>query len=238
MSQEQLIEKYFQGTLSKEEALEFNSLYDNNDQFKAEVQWQKKLANAIAQTEKETFKSKLEEFEQETNISETKPNKRLWLVAASIIILLTIGGFWMFKPPLSQNLAQQNFNVYPNTAYPIVRGDMKNDIKSSAFIAYETENYSKAIALFTEANKIENKLYYKFYIANAQMAQNNYEEAIPYLLEVVGSNEAYTQESTWYLALAYLQTGDTQAAKSLLTQIVRKKWYNAERASEILKKLK
>ena len=60
-----LIEKYFSGSLSEDELLEFKQLYEFNHEFKKEIDFLKNLKTVAETEDAEQFKNTLQDFESE-----------------------------------------------------------------------------------------------------------------------------------------------------------------------------
>ena len=124
---------------------------------------------------------------------------------------------------------------------PIVRGENLNTIEYRAFVAYEAQNYHKAINLFNSA-KNPDQVYIDFYKGISFLAINKPEEAIDLLKSVSQSNDlngnqkGFNNKAQWYLALAYIKINDKQNAIKELTKIINDPTENVRKdaASEIL----
>jgi hypothetical protein len=217
-----LIEKYFENSLNSKEQISFNDLLQNDKEFKKEFLFQKDLKKAISLNQREELKLDLQQFEKEYQ-EKSKENVSFykWLVAASIALLLGFGA-WFVKDhyfPSNENLYAQNFEPYRNIVQPIVRGENPKTIEYSAFVAYENKNYHKAINLFNSVAD-PNKPYIQFYKAMCFLSLNKTDDAIQLLLPVATSNNKndsskdFSEMANWYLALAYLKSGNTDKALS------------------------
>ena len=217
-----LIEKYFEYSLTPKEQVEFNDQLQNNEEFKKEFLFQKDLKKAISLNQREELKLDLQQFEKEF---QEKSNKGFlfnkWLIAASVALLIGFG-FWFAKDtyyPSNEQLFAQNFKPYRNIVQPIVRGENPKTIEHSAFVAYENKDYHKAINLFNSVNN-PNEPYIQFYKAMSLLSLNKTDDAIQILLPVAvekrssSSSKNFSEMANWYLALAYLKNGNSEKALS------------------------
>jgi len=222
-----LIEKYFENSLDPKEQLSFNDLLQNDKEFKKEFLFQKDLKKAISLNQREELKLDLQQFEKEYQ-EQSKRNifSYKWLIAASIAILFS-SGIWLAKDhyfPSNEQLYTRNFEPYRNVVQPIVRGESSKTIEYSAFVAYENKYYHKAINLFNSVSN-PNEPYIQFYKAMCFLSLNKMDDAIQILLPIANSKSdsnsknSFTEMANWYLALAYLKSGNTDKALSQFTLV-------------------
>ena len=215
-----LIEGYFQNRLSPKERLKFNDLIHKDEAFRNEFLFQKDLKKAIANHQNQELKKTLEDFEnklQKSSLFSVIPAKLM--AAASIILLLSLGT-WVTRNylfPSDERIFETSYEPYPNTVLPIVRGSEVSSIEYSAFAAYESGDYHKAINLF---NSVENKdeKYIQFYKAMCYLSVDRSNQAIQTLLPLANdaSNQIdqmdWRQKAQWYIGLAYIHQGKEQEA--------------------------
>ncbi len=244
MNNTDLIEKYFENSLNPKEQISFNEKLQNDKEFKKEFLFQKDLKKAISLDQREKLKLDLQQFEKEYQ-EKSKGNTSFtkWLIAASITLLLGFG-IWFIKDsyfPSNEQLYAQNFEPYRNIVQPIVRGESPKTIKHSAFVAYENNDYHKAINLFNSVSN-PNESSIQFYKAMCLLSLNKANDAIQVLLPIAvnetkdSTSENFTEMANWYLALAYLKTGNTKKALSQFSVIAEHPTYTfkKEEAKKII----
>ena len=244
MKNHDLIDRYFENSLSPKEQKLFNDLLQNNLEFMKEFQFQKDLKKIISLKQQEDLKSTLVEIE-----SRSQKNSKLmlvpkkWLVAASFLILTSLG-IWGLQNtyfPSNEAIYADYFEPSRNTIQPIVRGENLNTIEYRAFVAYESQNYHKAINLF---NSVESPdaVYIRFYKGISYLAIDKPQEAIELLKPISkqnkldGKEKDFNKKAQWYLALAYIKINDEQNAITELGKIVNDPTENMrkEAAKEVL----
>ena len=223
-----LIDRYFDNSLTPKEQLLFNDLLQNDPDFKNEFIFRKDLTKVIANSQQEDLKSTLNKFEDSIR---QKPKffkiPRKWLVAASTLLVLSLG-VWSVKSiffPSNQAIYEAYFQSCRNTIQPIVRGENLNTIEYKAFAAYEAHDYHKAINLF---NSVENPeaAYINFYKGLSYLELDKSREAIELLkpisqaIDLEGKSENFNEKANWYLALAYLKNMENKKAISQLYLIL------------------
>ena len=228
MKNHDLIDRYFENSLSPKEQGLFNDLLQNNSEFLTEFQFQKDLKKVIAVKQQEDLKSTLIEIE-----NRSQKNSRLmlipkkWMIAASFLVLTSLG-IWGVKStyfPSNEAIYADYFETSRNTIQPIVRGENLNTIEYRAFVAYEAENYHKAINLFNSV-KNPNQVYIDFYKGMCLLGIDKPAEAIALLkpiskmTDLDEKNKGFNKEAQWYLALAYIKIDDRENAITALNRIV------------------
>ena len=138
MKNHDLIDRYFENSLSPKEQQLFNDLLQNNSEFMTEFQFQKDLKKIIAVKQQEDLKSTLIEIEnrsQKNSRFMLIPKK--WMIAASFLILTSLG-IWGIQSkyfPSNEAIYANYFEPSRNIVQPIVRGENLNTIEYRAFVA-------------------------------------------------------------------------------------------------------
>ncbi|WP_400071479.1 tol-pal system YbgF family protein [Zobellia russellii] len=241
MDNEELINGYFEGSLSEEQKREFDHLFETNTDFKTDFEFQEELKRALVKSERKQLK----EILSNTNTPHEKEKSQVirlrpWLVAASVVLLAGISSWLIFfnRPDIdSQQLYASNFAPYENVVHPIERGEQLKDLKTRAFIAYENSEYTKAIELFQTLNKKNNDKYIIFYEAIALMQLNKHDEAVPLFEDYIETNGELKERAIWYLALAYLKLDEIEECKEQLSLLAHKEGFKTKAAKNLLAEL-
>ena len=111
-------------------------------------------------------------------------------MAAVILLLLTIGYFTVFTPGTEapSQLYTAYFEPYENVVHPIERGNPVQDLASSAFLAYENEDYEEAIRLFEQLAGESPDPYVDFYSGIVLLQLDRDDEAISRFLSYLDSS--------------------------------------------------
>lgn len=251
MNREDLIQDYLHGRLGKRGQAEFDALYESDADFRDEVEFQKNLDAAFSSINKEETKEKLRGFENEMERERKNPsgvrylnegNKtnstyKKWLTAACILVVVGIGLMFFFNKSTPEQLYYAHFEAYPNVVNPIIRGESETTLANKTFIAYEKGEYEKAITGLSQLYEQTGKGHFLLYQASALLEIGKTEKAIPLLKKQLALDDAFSEKSRWYLALAYLKTGETEKAKRLFKEISSENSYKTEEAKSILSEL-
>jgi len=227
---EDLINKYFEKSLTEKELAVFNQKLETEPEFIAEFEFHKSVQTAIRSNERAELKSLLSSFE--------KPKqKSIWwqYAAAAIVVILAGVGIFSYINSGSNNeeLYLAYYQTYPNVVAPNVRGENENTLKNEAFIAYDAEDYKEAIRLFSQ---IKNEEFAVFYSAISYLELDENPNAIQILESGKFSDSLYPFETyrKWYLALAYLKTNQKDKGKKILMELAESENLQKEKAIELL----
>ena len=244
MENHDLIDKYFENSLSPKDQKLFNELLQSDSKFREEFEFQKDLKQVIEVSQKEELKktvAKIEELSQQGDKLLMVPKK--WLVAASFLLITGLAT-WGVKStyfPSNDALYEEYFQPERNTVQPVVRGESLNTISYKAFVAYESKDYYKAINLFNSVEDPEDSQIL-FYKGMCFLAVDKMENAIELLKQVKsqslfsGDSETLHEKATWFLALAYVKNNEKTLAIEQLNEIVEKETsgFKKKEAEEVL----
>lgn len=241
MDKEELLENHFLGKLNTEEQKYFDSLIENDVEFKKEYDFHLNLKKAIQNSERSVLKGKLKSYEEGMRKKGNKTSLRTLLaIAASVILLISVGWFGyenMFGLNYS-DLYADNYSQYPNTVVNITRGDGGTEtLERKAFIAYESGDLDAAINYFNQLQEVKGLDYLNFYLGQAYLKQGKSEEALIYFKKSITEEQNFKAESHWYIALAYLKKKDETQAKSYLEKLVDEYEYMNNEAKALLEEL-
>lgn len=254
-----LIEKYFEGTLSDNEQAEFELKMLSDAEFAREVGETEDIVVATQVFGRSELKKELQRvanaeplpadllsvIREETEVPNVKQpqTRRMYQRFAGVaaaIVLLFVAGWWFTQQKTSPaSLFVSYFEPYPNVAAPIVRsGGVKKPLEK-ALLAYEQKNYEAAITqlsvLSQQATPSESV---KFYLAMSYLSNGNVQEAVKHFAALKDHVSAsYQKQTLWYLAMAYLANKDTSQCKNVLKQLMIEDSFYQKKASELFKQL-
>lgn len=222
------INDFLSGNMDDNEHENFqNELRDNEELLK-------KVGNeVINEYGRIKLKSKLNTIDKEINSSNRM--FKTYMIAAIMVLALGIplvmnmisGGI------ATEKLFAQHFSPYQTVS--AVRGNETGDeFLSKGILAYSNGNFELAI---NNLEEIKEKTYVvNFYLGVSYLGVNppKGEEAILNLEKVLTVDNDFHQQATWYKGLALLVTKKKQEAKKIFETIKLNKWFNHEKAIEIL----
>lgn len=239
-----LIDRYFENSLTPKEQHLFDHLLQNDSEFKSEFLFQKDLKKVIASNQMQELKSTLTDIEERVQKDKSfmlLPKK--WMVAASLLLVTSLG-IWGVKTtyfPSNEAIYTEYFSPCRNTVQPIERGETIQTIEYRAFVAYEAKNFHKAINLFNSVKNSE-EAYINYYKGLCMLQLEKTDDAIELLAPIAsarsldGKSANFNKKARWYLALAYLKNNQTKKAQGQLSLIVNDNSsdYKKEASKEIL----
>lgn len=237
----ELIHNYFEGTLSDSEREVFEYSIKNDPEFLNEFNFQKELQNTLKKEERRKTKEFLKNIDSVSTSGKGKINNRtVWLAAASIILIIGFSlwiAYFNSTNFSTEQLYSAYYKPYENVVHPLERGEETADLKSEAFLAYESGNYELALSLFNELKLQSSEAYYNFYTAIALMALEKFEEAKPLLHNYIVAEGELKDRAYWYLALTYLRLEETEKAKEQLDVLIELEGFKYNDANELKEQL-
>ena len=169
-----------------------------------------------------------------------RPGWPRYLAAAAAILLLIVAGWWtttQFRSASPESLFASYYTPYETFAAE--RGDTPGTLLfAQANAAYRAGNYALAYEGFTTLldSEPDNTLY-RFLLAQAALAAGRAAEAAADFEQLVSTpDHLFTEQSRWYVALAYLKQGKLPDARRSFEAIAVGQYRHAE-AQAILRQL-
>lgn len=209
------VERYYNNTMVDQERENFEARLQNEPQFKLLVEDIKTLILGI---ENQSLKEQLDGFHKDisTTNSETSLASGYFTfrkLAAAIIILLAVTGFWWFSKPQHDKLYGKYFT--PDPGLPTTMSSNSNYDFYDAMVNYKQGDYQTAIAKWDAIQPKNDTINY--FLGVAYLADKNEEEAIEFLKKATqNTNFPLLNDAHYYLGLAYLKDGDVDFAKKNL----------------------
>jgi len=232
----ELIEKYFENQLTKEEKLEFDTLLTEDSAFKDEFEFYSELKNAVVVSERQKIKKEIQQFETVAN----RPVfhlKRYLPYAAVLLVMLSLWFVFFSNNQTNLDLYNSYFEAFPNVEVSNTRSDINEKTAlEEAFIAYDLEEYTKANTLFDLALITSKEDYIHFYKAISLMEINQHELALA-SFESINWSVKYKDKALWFQTLCYIKTNKIIKAKKTLKLLIENGSFKTKEAKELLSKL-
>lgn len=254
-----LIEAYYRGTLKGADKAYLKQLMSEDPSFKQEVKDYKQIYNGLEALHIEQFQLNLNKMEAKYETKDNvvamsgnraivRPMRKLYAVAAAIALLVccTITYNLMLPSVFNQHFAaSQSIAVHiESTRAGGQVVSTAEQIKKSAFTAYQKQQYKRSIDLLkdyinTYPEKASKDYQSMLILGVAQLATNQTEEATKTLeLIINGRDSSYKQEAEWMWALGQIKLERTEVAKKLLQEITLQKGHiHQEDAVDVLGQL-
>jgi len=165
-----------------------------------------------------------------------------WLIAASISIMLLLGGSVSYTIINRDSLENRLYSKYYE---PYTLNKREFVLNSSALYEaqrrYLNGDYRTSLSLYKNLpSSITIESEREFFIALTLIELQQYNEAIVHFKNVISNKDypEYRSKVKWYMALCSLKTNNIKDAIDLLQSIVDNNEYNYKKARKILRKLK
>lgn len=219
------IDDYLKGKLGEPLSTEFKKAMNESNELKEQVELYPVAERVLDIAAAQELKNRIGDIRNK-NATKVVPIQkksprifRLVAIAASILLLVTVGTTWFMNNQYSnEGIASRNFVPYDAG---VLLGDNDDNAYTQGLLAYQKKDFAAAIAAFEKVPTTDG-LYNEtqFYLGNAYLSEDKPEKAIIALETVQNANLPQFQEPTeWYLALAYLKADNEEKAKELLTVI-------------------
>lgn len=220
-----LIDRYFEGDLSKRELQDFQSKLAKDTDFAATFAVEQDLIAGIEAFANQDLKVNLQQIHQEEIVNKKVSTSKAkvvqmqtfrWLaLAASLALLATVGIWWLSSTPSSQDVFAAH---YETPAFGTTRGGTTADLQAIQTY-YNDKDYSKAITTMTaylEEQPNDENTRLSLGISYLETAQ--FEAAIQTFQSLANSTKLNDQ-AAWYLAMTYLKTEKIDLAKATLQKL-------------------
>ncbi|NNE77059.1 MAG: hypothetical protein HKN31_08300 [Pricia sp.] len=238
MDKEELIDGYFEGSLSQNQLDELEHFRKTDPDFASQFEFQSELQRSLKKQERKEIKEMFAEIEGKRVKNGTKVIRlRPWMAAASVALLIGIGSWLLFFDRGGLNadeLYNANFAPYENVVHPIERGEQIEDLETRAFNAYEEGDYLMALELFKELQLKKNDPYIDFYKGIVLMQLNDHKNAVPLLDGYIANNGELKDRAQWYLALCHLKLNNIDESKIILGKMAAQDGFKSDAAEQLL----
>ena len=235
-SQLDLIKRYFERTLTKEDRGKIKELVAQDQTFRQEFEFQQDIQEAltyqhkqkleklapILKEEKAILLKRLEEKQPTPVIPIAKPlsrKRRIWMPIAASVALLVLAGVYLF-PQLNKPTVQDLYAAYPLKNTAVLGSDKGEDIikEASTILLHE----GKPQAAITKLEKIDsadpNYPTAQYLLGHAYFRTAQYEPSIESFSWVLNSGKYRglhskyrdPDEIRWYRLLAYVGNKDAK----------------------------
>lgn len=240
------IERYNSGEMSETEKQWFQKELEGNENLRNELALSKRADEILKKQNVISLRNKLSEIERQRNEvkSPAKDSKRSVYIkyAAAIAGLVIIGSLVLLpgKKLSGDEIVKQYYKAYE----PVTNQRSAQSVSDAAFTLalefYNTHDYNNAAILFSKV--LENKpndMQIVLLVGVSNYEEKKYPEAKQSFGKVIDdNNNLYIDQARWYLALCYLNTGETKKAAQLFDKISKESGIYQENAKKIVRGLK
>ena len=244
-----LIERYFNNSLSDKELVLFEEKLASDSLFAEEVQQFGVVFDCLKKARVKKLQDQFISYEKEYNSSGKRFNFRnlkrrkatVSLVFWVLLIGFSIQTSLYFSTKSSSNhdeLFVNYFEVYPNVISPVKRTINDQNIVLNAMNYYDAENYISAIEAFDKIllnSDSRNEIL--FYKALALMTEGDYLTAQTQFELMNIESGVFVNQRNWYLSLVLLKLEKYTKAKELLKEVAAERTSFSIKANCLLNEL-
>lgn len=212
-----IIERYIFNQMPQDEYYAFTKRLEEDQDLREKTKNTRLMLIGIQEAELtdwiNDFNKSLPFKQKKAKIASKLFSLKRWMVAASIIILVSLAGLLFFNPFKSE---RKLFAEYykPDPGLITAMGVSQNYFFDRAMIDYKTKNYESAIKVWKQllTEKPSNDTL-NYFIASALLANDKAADAIPYFEKVLtDSNSYFLNDTYWYLGLALVKQQKSEKA--------------------------
>lgn len=235
ISQEQLenFERYFMQKMAASERDAFEHQLTKDSGLNEKFEDYKAMVFVV---EESALKEKMDDFHSDLDLGKgqvvalNKSKRFNYLVAASVALLIGLGGLWFFNQQ-NQSLFDEYFTADPGL--PTVMSNSDDYEFYEAMVDYKRKDYNSAIEKWGKllAQKPQNDTL-NYFLGSAHLANAQEDSSIIFLKKVAGNeNSVFYSEANLYLGLVYLKMGQEDKAIDYLRKS------NSKTAIELISKV-
>lgn len=245
-----LIEKYLEQKMTIEERRAFEQLIKNDPALREEVELHQQIGGTLKGEKIHQLRDVLKETDKNWGVEggdqKVKPRtinfRRIIAIAATVLLMVVAYQFFFPGSGAISNeqLFADNFQPYQMLlSQRNLSQEEKNEVLENAISAYTKGDFQNASEAFLKLSENDpNDISYQFYHAVATLGAKDNDTSIKLFRKIIAAeNHPFKEQSQWYLALAYLQKGETKSVEKSLKKIQSGQFKYAE-AQQILKELK
>ncbi len=173
---------------------------------------------------------------------EPRPQLRLALAFAALLIVGLVAYLALFQSPSSNKLYKEYYSFYENDIPLSLRSTDSAQLLSpaleQALNSYSTRQFVSSIPNFERALEEDpDNVSARFFAGLAYLEAGQPEMAAAHLEKVSHQSSSYSQKAEWYLILTHLNMGEKDKAKSLLEEYVKHGSFKTKEAAALLSRL-
>ncbi len=230
------VERYLRNELTSVEIVQFENDLQNDIELRKELNSQAAILASFDHLRRENIISRFDNSNSKIQKISTSNVTAYWRYAAAIAGIVLIGSAYFFNKSVDlQQLSDSYYTPYPNVVAPAVRSEGQG---ANVWEAYNAGQYASAYDQLVEAHNVDpNDISLSFYLGITAIETKKYDEAINLFKALQVGDHKFSDQSNWFLAMAYLKSNQKEPAIKALTTIVESKSSYSEKAEQILSEL-
>jgi uncharacterized protein YnzC (UPF0291/DUF896 family) len=240
-------DRYYLHELTEQEVLTFELRLEQDHEFKNEFDKYLQTIAIVEGAGRQSLREKLKKIHQEQYGSSTFGkffiHRRLWLAAASVLVIASISLYFYFDASLdTSGMYNEYAEVYPAPSAVRSADTAKTNHWNKFVQLYENFNYTDAEMVLHELEPDSTHPLYmiQFYEGLCITYQNSTRDtdAIQLFQSVLQNENPFYEQALWFSALISLRNGDVPKATVQLEELYERRGYKWEVAGELLDRLR
>lgn len=241
MNLSEFIERYISNEMTDSEKKWFLKEIDGDETLRREVELRKQTDIILKRTETINLRSKLALLEKERLKHTARKFVAIKYTAVFIVVALIIG-VYLFTNNNHLTNSELSDSFFKSYEIPIAQRSSANIDNNDYMLGlqyYNTRDYKNAAIQFTKVlENNPNDMQTHLLTGVSNMEEKRYPEAKNSFRNVIDHNNSlFVEPATWYLALCYLKTNETDKASQLFTKIRNEGGYYSSDAKKIMRKI-
>jgi TolA-binding protein len=239
------IERYIAGEMGDAEKRWFEKELEGNEKLRRELDFRKNADEILKNRDIISLRNKLSAIEKQRSekIYHKKRRTGVYLKYASVVGMAVIIGLIFIMPGKKLTSNEIMSRYYKTYDPPTIQRSAKvtaSDDFNQALEFYKTHDFENAAIYFRKVIMQEPKdMYSTLLFGISKFEDKKYPEAKQSFGKVIDDkNNLYIDQAEWYLALCYINTGETDKAVQVLEKIKSEKGIYKDDAKSIIKRLK
>jgi tetratricopeptide (TPR) repeat protein len=239
------IERYNAGEMDHIEKRWFEKELSGNDTLQNEVNFRKRVDNALIQHDLISLRNKLSVLEKNRKEkSVSSPGKKAIGIrfAAAVAALLVIGSIYILISGNNtrESLYNTNYEVYGiNAASRSENGAADAEFRSAIRMFSDLDYSGAAASLGNYLKSHPANMEARFIYGVSEMENQNFNGAISSFRKIIEhDNNLYLDKAQWYISLCYLKTGDLNETTRHLDAIINSESIYKVKAKRLLRKIR
>ncbi|MGZ3923619.1 MAG: tetratricopeptide repeat protein [Flavisolibacter sp.] len=235
----ELIDAYFNQTLSPEESERFSQRLVDDKEFADEVAFYLAAKQVIKEQKEQERKLQFRQLLENGNALPIRPVKKMWMygAAAAAVVLLVITSFLYFLQPVSVQSRADSYIRENLVTLSVTMGTSSDNIQQGLKLYNEGQlDASKKVFESIVENDTSNYSAKK-YLGIVYLRLANYDKALLYF-QHLENYSLYSNPAIFYQALTLMKRnlpGDKAKAKQLLQQVIDRNLEGKSTAQQYLK---
>ena len=235
----ELLDKYLDRELSEKEQQLFESRMQADPAFAEEVEIALSLNLNHDIQLKRQWRKRLSE-EKKTPPTKSRNIFFLLKVAAVVVLFLAGVGYYLHTKTLDYWVDKELAIIH--LAPEVLRTEEADlpEVWKIVIAAYQQGNFEVAISTLEKlSSENSERISYQFYLGLCYLYQKqaDYDKAIQSFKKIRKKENIYWEETSWFLALAYLKKGERSLAEDLLKEMLQTSTWKEKEIRKVLRKL-